>query len=130
MRKIVLALVAMFGFATAAVAQDAAVGVWQTEPDDGAFAHIAISPCGGAFCGVIQRVFDTSGTQIESDNIGLQIVIDMVPNGDGSYNGQVFRPSNGKTYTGKMNVSGDRLELKGCIAGGLLCASQNWVRAG
>lgn len=130
MKKLVLALVAMFGMAAAASAQDAAVGIWQTEPDDGAFAHIVMSPCGNAFCGVIQRAFDTSGNPIETENVGKQIVIDMVPNGDGTYEGQVFRPSNGKTYIGKMEVNGDRLELKGCVAGGLLCASQNWVRAG
>lgn len=130
MKKILLALIATVGFASAAAAQDAAVGIWQTEPDDGAFAHIAMTQCGNAFCGVIQRAFDTSGNPIETENIGKQIVIDMVPNGDGTYEGQVFRPSNGKTYIGKMEVNGDRLELKGCVAGGLLCASQNWVRAG
>ena len=129
MKKVLMALVATVGMATSAAAQDAAVGVWQTEPDDGAFAHIAMSACGNAFCGVIQRAFDTSGNPIQTDNIGKQIVIDMVPNGDGTYDGQVFRPSNGKTYIGKMSVSGDSLELKGCVAGGLLCASQNWVRA-
>ena len=51
MKKVLLAIVAVFGFVTSAAAQDAAVGIWQTEPDDGAFAHIAMSPCGNAFCG-------------------------------------------------------------------------------
>ena len=52
----------------------------------------------------------------------------MAPNGDGTYAGQVYRPSNGKTYVGKMQVSGNALRLQGCVAGGLLCASQNWAR--
>ena len=117
-------------FATAAAAQDAAVGIWQTEVDDGSFAHILMQPCGAAVCGTIQRTFKADGSEYQSPNIGKQIVINMAPNGDGSYDGQVFRPSNGKTYIGKMTVSGDALRLQGCVAGGLICASQNWVRAG
>ena len=130
MTRFLLALAAMIGFASAAAAQDAAVGIWQTEPDDGSFAHIVMQPCGSAVCGTIQRTFYEDGTEYDSPNKGLQIVIDMVPNGDGTYNGQVFRPSNSKTYIGKMQVNGNNLRLQGCVAGGLLCASQNWVRAG
>lgn len=130
MKRLVLAIIAVFGFATAASAQDAAIGIWQTEPDDGFFAHILIQPCGNAFCGIVQRSFTADGEPFESENQGKTIIIDMVSNGDGSYNGQVWRPSNNKIYTGKMQVNGDTLRLQGCIAGGLLCSSQNWVRAG
>ena len=130
MKRMLMALVAIVGLATTAAAQDAAVGIWQTEVDDGSFAHIVMQPCGSAVCGTIQRTFQADGTEYQSPNIGKQIVINMVPNGDGTYNGQVFRPSNGKTYTGKMQVNGNALRLQGCVAGGLLCASQNWVRAG
>ena len=127
MTRLFAAVAAAF-IATAAQAQDAAVGTWQTEPDDGALAHVQIAPCGNAVCGTIVRTYKTDGTSYQSPNIGLQIVRSMVPNGDGTYAGQVFRPSNGKTYTGKMQVSGDALRLQGCVAGGLICASQNWVR--
>jgi len=96
MKKIVLALAATIGMATGAAAQDAAVGIWQTEVDDGSFAHISMQPCGGAVCGTIQRTFYADGSEYQSPNIGKQIVINMAPNGDGSYEGQVFRPSNGK----------------------------------
>jgi uncharacterized protein (DUF2147 family) len=27
-----------------------------------------------------------------------------------------------------MDVSGNALRLRGCVAGGLICASQNWQR--
>lgn len=130
MKTLALAVAAVIGFAGAAAAQDAAVGIWQTEVDDGSFAHIQMQPCGSAVCGKIQRTFNADGSEYQSPNIGKQIVINMVPNGDGSYEGQVFRPSNGKTYIGKMTVSGSSLRLQGCVAGGLLCASQNWRRAG
>ncbi|MCB5199801.1 DUF2147 domain-containing protein [Loktanella sp. TSTF-M6] len=128
MKRILTAIAAGL-IATAATAQDAAVGVWQTEVDDGAFAHIQMEPCGAAVCGTIVRTYQADGTPFQSENIGRQIVIGMAPNGDGTYNGQVYRPSNGKTYVGKMQVNGNALRLQGCVAGGLICASQNWVRA-
>lgn len=36
---------------------DPLVGMWQTEPDEGAFAHVAIAPCGTNFCGTIERTY-------------------------------------------------------------------------
>ncbi|WP_394154049.1 DUF2147 domain-containing protein [Loktanella salsilacus] len=126
--KHLIAAVLAATFATAASAQDAAVGVWQTEVDDGAFAYVTVAPCGAAVCGTITNTYKADGTPYQSENIGRQIVINMAPNGDGTYAGQVYRPSNGKTYVGKMQVSGDALRLQGCVAGGLLCASQNWAR--
>ncbi len=52
----------------------------------------------------------------------------MAPQGGGNYAGRVWRPSNDKIYAGKASVAGDRMSLSGCIAGGLLCSSQTWVR--
>ena len=127
MRHLILAAVAAVAMAGTAMAQDAALGTWQTEVDDGAFAYVTIDTCGAAVCGTISRTFNSEG-EYQSPNIGRQIVINMAPNGDGSYDGQVWRPSNDRIYTGKMDVAGDALRLRGCVAGGLICASQNWVR--
>lgn len=128
MKKLIAGLVAGIALATSAAAQDAAVGTWQTEVDDGSFAYISMAPCGSAVCGTIARTFQNGGTEYSSPNIGRQIVIDMVPQGGGEYEGRVWRPSNDKIYIGKMSVSGNSLRLRGCVAGGLVCASQNWVR--
>lgn len=127
MKRLIAAVLAA-ACATSAAAQDAALGTWQTEVDDGAFAYVTMSPCGGAVCGTITNTYKADGTPYQSENIGRQIVIGMAPNGDGTYAGQVYRPSNGKTYVGKMQVSGNALRLQGCVAGGLICASQNWAR--
>ncbi len=126
MKKFLIAA-AVAAFGTAATANDAAVGIWQTQVDDGAYAHITMSRCGEAVCGVISRTFNADG-EYQSENIGKTLVIDMVPAGDGSYEGSVWRPSNDKIYIGKMQVAGNQLRLRGCIAGGLLCSSQDWVR--
>ena len=102
-------------------------GTWQTEPDDGAFAHIEIGPCGSNFCGVIARTF-RNGAEYTSPNQGKTLVIDMAPEGEGQYNGQVWRPSNDKIYLGKIALEGDRIRLSGCVAGGLICSKQTWAR--
>ena len=128
MKKFLMIAASLFAFATTAAAQDA-IGVWQTEVDDGAYAHITIAPCGAAVCGVISRTFNADG-EYQSENLGKTLVIDMAPKGGGAYEGQVWRPSNDKIYIGKMDVSGDALRLRGCVAGGLLCSSQNWARVG
>ena len=126
MKKFLLAtVVAVFG--TAAAANDAAIGTWQTQVDDGAYAHIDMSMCGEAVCGVIARTFNADG-EYQSENIGKTLVIDMVPAGDGTYEGSVWRPSNDKIYIGKMQVAGNQLRLRGFVAGGLICSSQDWVR--
>lgn len=127
MKTILKTAAAMIALASPALA-DPAEGVWQTEVDDGAFAYVTIAPCGAAVCGNISRTFQNGGEEYKSENIGRQIVVNMIPAGDGSYEGQVWRPSNNKIYVGKMSVSGNALTLKGCVAGGLICAAQNWVR--
>ena len=43
---------------TAGAAQaDPVEGMWETEVDDGAYAHINIKPCGSAYCGFIAKSF-------------------------------------------------------------------------
>ena len=121
------ALAAAFGLLATAASADPIEGLWQTQPDEGAFAHVQISACGNAYCGSITRTFK-DGAEFQSPNIGKQIVIDMVPQGGGAYAGKVWRPANNKIYTGKAQVSGGAMKLSGCVAGGLICSKQNWSR--
>ena len=125
MRHILIA--AVLALPGTAVLADPIEGVWQTQPDEGSFAHVAIAPCGAAFCGTISRIFKDKA-EYQSPNIGKQIVRSMAPNGDGTYAGQVWRPANDKVYSGKASVSGNQMSLSGCVAGGLLCKSQTWVK--
>ncbi|MEM9433800.1 MAG: DUF2147 domain-containing protein [Pseudomonadota bacterium] len=127
MSAVFKAMVITFGMAGAAFAADPVEGVWQTQVDDGAYAHVTISPCGSNFCGVISRTFKDGG-EYASPNLGKQLVRNMSANGGGSYEGKVWRPSNNKIYIGKIDLNGDSLRLRGCIAGGLLCSKQTWAR--
>lgn len=120
-------LIAALVLAAGAAAADPIEGVWKTEPDDGSYAHVTIAPCGGAFCGTISRTFK-GGSEYKSPTIGKKIIRNMTAAGGGKYNGKVWRPSNDKVYIGKAQVSGKKMKLSGCVAGGLICAKQNWTK--
>jgi len=123
-----LMLAALLALAPSLAQADPAHGMWQTEVDDGAYAYVEMGPCsGGKTCGWIRRTFDDTG-EYQSENIGKVLVINMENVGGGKYKGSVWRPSNDKTYIGKMELDGSTLFLSGCVAGGLLCSKQTWSR--
>jgi uncharacterized protein (DUF2147 family) len=126
MKKAFAGLLALMAI-TGSVAADPLEGLWQTEADDGAVAHVEITPCGANFCGKIARSFK-GGAEFDSPNKGKTLVIDMAPQGNGNYKGKVWRPSNDKIYLGKIALNGDVIRLSGCVAGGLICSKQNWSR--
>jgi uncharacterized protein (DUF2147 family) len=98
---------------------DPVEGVWQTRKDDnGNYGHVEIKPCGPAFCGTLIEAFDGTGTQIDSPNVGKQIVWDMVAYPDGLYDdGKIYSPDRDKTYNGDMTLAGDSLAVRGCVLG-------------
>lgn len=122
-------IAALFALAaTPALAADPVWGLWKTQVDDGSYAYVDMKACnGGNTCGWISRTFDATG-EYQSENLGKVMVIDMVNIGEGRYEGNVWRPSNDKTYIGKMELSGNTLDLAGCVLGGLACKSQTWTR--
>lgn len=127
MFKTTFAVTSMVLVLASAAGADPIEGIWKTQTDDGAYAHVSIEPCGAAFCGTIIRTYNASG-EYQSPNIGKQLVRNMAPQGGGKYKGNVWRPSNDKVYIGKADVSGDAMKLSGCVAGGLICAKQAWTR--
>lgn len=133
MNKLFATAAALVLSAGTAFAADPLEGMWQTEVDDGHYALIDIKPCADKLCGYIAHSFeqDADGNWVEfqSANEGKMLVIDMVNAGGGKYDGQVWRPSNDKVYLGKMTLNGNQVDLAGCVLGGLVCASQHWVRA-
>ncbi len=85
------ALIATAGMALA----DPVEGIWKTQPDDGRYAHVQMMKCGSAICGKLIKTFDATG-EIRTPALGRNLVFDMVPTGNGSYRGKVWRPSNDK----------------------------------
>ncbi|WP_309663296.1 DUF2147 domain-containing protein [Tabrizicola sp.] len=116
-RQILSAVLVLTG--TAAFAGDPLEGVWKTKPDDdGKFGFVEVKPCGPAFCGTLIKAFDATGAEIASDNIGKQIIWDMVAYGNGVYDdGKVWSPDRDKTYNSEMQLTGNALAVKGCVLG-------------
>ena len=131
MKKFVLTA-AFATLATGAFAADPVDGIWKTQAGDtGGYLHVSMGSCGSAICGTIDTAFDKDGNeQLNYENLGKQIIWDMVPEGDGSYdNGKVWAPDRDKTYNSKMTLdSQNKLTVKGCVAGGLVCRGQVWTR--
>ncbi|MEO8243839.1 MAG: DUF2147 domain-containing protein [bacterium] len=128
--KAVFGAAALMLWAGAVMAADPVEGMWKTRPDDnGNFGYVQIKPCGPALCGTLVQSFDGTGAKMESENIGKQIVWDMVPAGDGSYaGGKIWAPDRDKTYSSTMQLAGDGLSVSGCVLGGLICRAQDWTR--
>ena len=69
------------------------------------------------------------GSKDDPGKVGQQVFFDMKPSGENAWKGSAFNPEDGKTYSGKMTLSGDHLVTAGCVLGGLICKSMNWTRA-
>jgi uncharacterized protein (DUF2147 family) len=118
MKRLILATALMLS-GTAAFAGDPVEGVWKTKPDDnGNYGYVQVVPCGQAFCGTLIKAFDGAGKELDSPNVGRQIIWDMVAYGDGVYDdGKVYSPDRDKTYNSDMQLSGNKLAVRGCVLG-------------
>lgn len=127
MKKLAL-IAALAAFATPTLADDI-FGTWRTIADDnGNSGLIKISSCGSKICGTLVKSFDKSGKAFKSENEGKKLIWDMENQGGGKYGGgKVFSPDRGKTYTGKLVLKGNSLDVKGCVLG--VCRSGGqWKR--
>jgi uncharacterized protein (DUF2147 family) len=112
-------LIAVFFLIAGPAFADPAEGTWKTIPDDnGIYGHIEISMCGTKICGILTSSYETDGTPYASDNVGKQLMWDMVNQGGGNYGkGKVWSPDRDKTYSGKLVLTGDTMTVKGCVFG-------------
>jgi uncharacterized protein (DUF2147 family) len=105
-----------------ALAQDV-TGTWLRENGE---SRVRFAKCGEAICGTVAWIKDPEKSP---SKVGQRVFFDMVPNGTNAWTGKAFNPEDGKTYSGKMTLSGNSLTTAGCVAGGLICRSVNWSRA-
>ncbi len=105
---------------TAAVAGDAS-GVWLRE--NGA-SKVRFAACGQALCGSVIWLRDADSPA----HVGQQVFFGMTRTSDNEWEGQAFNPEDGKTYSGKMLLSGSSLTTSGCALAGLICKHVRWKR--
>lgn len=130
MKKLLIAAAMTLAMATSALAADPIEGNWRTIADDnGNSGLIVIAPCGSKLCGTLVKSFDKDGKEFKSANQGKKLMWDMSNNGGGKYSGgKVYSPDRDKTYTGKLELAGDKLTVKGCVLG--ICRDGGvWSRA-
>jgi len=103
---------------------------------------IKVADCGGKLCGTIvglkEPISKIDGKpKVDRENpdvskrkrplMGLAVLIGMKPAGEGKWQGAIYNPDDGNTYSASIKVDGDTLKVKGCVVG-ILCKSNNFVR--
>lgn len=98
--------------AAPALAAEPIEGTW-LRPSTGTLVKFA--PCGGgSFCGTVQN------GSYKGKSIG------KLSGSGANYNGKITDLAEGKTYTGKAKVSGNTMDLKGCVL--VICRGEKWSR--
>lgn len=115
-------------------------GVWLTEDKDAA---LTITTCGGQLCGRIiwlENATDRSGSLRRDQHnpdpakrtqriCGLVVIRDLKPSGPNTWDGNVYNPQDGKTYSGNITVLSDQaLKLRAYIGLPIFGRSQTWTR--
>lgn len=107
-------------------------GVWQTAPGDGGgYLQIQMYDCSGLVCGKIVKAYDADGKDVSDyQHLGKKMITGMQSSDGASFKGgKIWNPENDKTYVSTMQLSGNTLAVKGCVAGGLICKNAgNWSR--
>jgi uncharacterized protein (DUF2147 family) len=115
-------------------------GVWLTEDKDAA---LTITRCDGRLCGRIiwlESATDRSGSlRLDQNNpdptkqtqpiCGLVVITGLEPSGPDKWDGYVYNPQDGRTYSGNITVLSDTtLELRAYIGLPIFGRSQTWTR--
>lgn len=125
------AFLAVSGLATTAQAAAAQPsGVWRNPKNS---VHIKVQPCGGNVCGTViwanARAKEKARKAGTSSLIGKQLFQELRPTGQGAWNGRVFVPDLGRSFSGSIRTAGPNdMVASGCLLGRILCKSQKWTR--
>lgn len=136
---LVLAALVLVAMSSTALAADPR-GVWLTEDKDAA---LTITNCGDQLCGRIvwlERDTDRSGSlRMDRNNpdpaqqtqriCGMVVMSGLKPSGPDTWEGYVYNPQDGKTYSGNMTaLSDEALKLRAYIGLPIFGRSQIWTR--
>ena len=93
---------------------------------------VHIGPCGPQLCGRV--VSASAGAKADAAAkgtarlVGTVLMSEMEPDGEGSWNAQIFVPDRNIHAQGEIHLTGPRtLDVQGCL-GGLICKTQTWVK--
>jgi uncharacterized protein (DUF2147 family) len=130
----------VLSFISVTALADGIRGTWLTEDGDAAF---TITDCGAQLCGRIvwlESATDQSGSlRLDENNpdptkqarriCGLALIRGFEPSGPDTWDGSVYNPQDGKTYSGDITVlSEDRLKLRAYIGLPIFGRGETWTR--
>lgn len=146
-----LAISLMVGGTAFAGAQAPIEGVWRTLLKS----EVTISPCPEGYCGVLSKIVvpaqnlspEEAAAAAQMDvteftdarnkdpklrnrpMLGLQILTLRPGNKPGIWDGEIYNPEDGNTYSGYMQMLGpDVVRLNGCVLFNVICRGEDWVR--
>lgn len=126
-------------------------GVWRTQ----LLSEITITPCPEGFCGALSRIvvpegrlsaeeaeaaaamspdefFDYRNEDPALRNrpmLGLQLLTLWQGKEPYIFDGEIYNPEDGKTYSGYVEIVGpDTLRLNGCVLFNVVCRGEDWTR--
>lgn len=126
-------------------------GIWQTV----LLSEVTIVPCEAGFCGSLSKIIvPTEGLtdeEIAAANampvesftdmrnpdeslrsrpmMGLQILTLRYSDKPNIYDGEIYNPQDGNTYSGYVEMLGpDLVKLNGCVLYNIICQGEDWVR--
>src|SRR5215470_1802646 len=100
--------------------------------------EVEIAPCGQALCGTVVRVLanrsmskpDSQAAPVDTrPALGMKILTDFTPSGEGEWKGQIYNRENGKTYSCLLSlVASDQLKVRPYVGLSLFGQTQIWKR--
>jgi uncharacterized protein (DUF2147 family) len=127
-------IVAAIATQALAVQASEAFGVWR-HPENGSL--VRMYKCSGGLCAKVIKVRDPSRKDVHNPDPalrsraieGIVIMRGARKTGQSTWKGQLYNTRDGETYSGVITVkSQNKLELEGCVLGGLLCKGVTWTR--
>jgi uncharacterized protein (DUF2147 family) len=139
------------GAVEAPAAPDPIEGVWQTV----LLSEITIAACPEGFCGTLSKIIVPSEgltaeelaaaqamdpatfTDIRNKDpelrdrpmLGLQILTLLPSTKPNIYDGEIYNPEDGNTYSGYVEMTGpDMARLNGCVLFNVVCKGEDWAR--
>lgn len=105
-------------------------GVWRNPANS---VHVAVNQCQAGACGTViwanEKAKADSRKGGTENLIGLRLFDGFVRGKDQIWTGKVFVPDLNRTFNGTARlVEPKTLRVKGCVFGGIVCKSQDWIR--
>ena len=133
LKQIIVGLALAAAISGAAWGADRPEGFWVAQSGN---VEVRIAPCGPALCGQVVRVMannsmSTAGPSAAAPaRVGLQLMSDFTPSGDGQWTGKIFNREDGRTYDCVITPAGRTMTVRPYIFFPLFGRPQTWTRAG